>query len=79
VKMRWSAASGHSYSRPIPFKRKALETFCKDKGLKFIWLDFDYDSRFSKVYEEHLKKRTGRQHFVKHAGVSPHSDKVLKG
>lgn len=76
VKMRWSVTSSHSYNRPIPLKKAALQAFCKDKGLQFIWLDFDYDSRFQPIYEKHLKAGTGRRYFVKKAGVSPHSDKV---
>lgn len=55
VEMRWSTDIDHHYNKTIPFKRKALEAFCKKKGYKMIWLDFDYDERFAKIYRKHLR------------------------
>lgn len=55
VKMKWSQNSTHTYNRTIPYKKEALEKFCKEKGYEMIWLDFDYDVKFRDIYREHIK------------------------
>ena len=54
VKMKWIATTTHSYNRTIPYKKEALSKYCKEKGYEMIWLDFDYDFEFQKIYFKHL-------------------------
>jgi hypothetical protein len=63
VKMKWSVTSDHFYNKTIPIKKKALKEFCEEKNYECIWLDFDYDDRFKKIYDEHLRSGAGRSHF----------------
>jgi hypothetical protein len=57
VKMLWLEGNSHSYNRNIPLKKIALKRFCDSKGFGFIWLDFDYDLEFKRIYRAHLKAR----------------------
>lgn len=68
VKMRWSATSTHIYNQQIPKKKEILARYCKDNNFIPVWLDFDYDPVFHKIYREHLKVKTGRTHF---SGLKP--------
>lgn len=54
VKMLWSKENDHPYNRTIPLKKMVLENFAKSKGIGSIWLDFDYDKIFKKIYRDHL-------------------------
>ena len=55
VKMLWTEKSDHPYNRTMPLKKIVLENFAKSKGITSIWLDFDYDEAFKKIYRDHLK------------------------
>lgn len=50
VKMRWCNNSEHIYNRNILLKKEALKTFCDKRNFNMIWLDFDYDIQFKKIY-----------------------------
>lgn len=50
VKMLWSQTNEHIYNKYIPQKKKRLEEFCKEKWYRSLWLDFNYDSKFTKIY-----------------------------
>lgn len=52
VKMKWSSRSINEYNKTIPAKKEALDKFCKDKGYKMIWLDFDYDKELKIIYKQ---------------------------
>jgi len=56
VKMKWSNNSTHNYNRTIPYKKEALQKYCDEKGYRMIWLDFDYDLEFYKIYQK-LRKQ----------------------
>jgi hypothetical protein len=51
VKMKWTSNSKHPYYSLMPHKKEALKIFCKEKGYEMIWLDFDYDIEFKKIYK----------------------------
>lgn len=50
VKMKWSKNSDHDYNRTIHLKRKALKKYCDRYSYNMMWLDFDYDKKFMKIY-----------------------------
>ena len=52
VKMKWSDNSTHIYNRTIPYKKEALQKYCDEHKYKMIWLDFDYDQEFKKIYNK---------------------------
>lgn len=40
------------YNRYLPEKKQALADFCEQKALKSMWLDFDFDPRFRRIYRK---------------------------
>jgi hypothetical protein len=44
------------YNRYFAEKREALIDFCERKGLQPLWLDFDHDPRFQKIYRKVISK-----------------------
>lgn len=57
VKMPIHKKNRHKYNKDIPYKKEALETFCKKNGYKDIWLDFTYDKRLKPIYDKHRKNK----------------------
>lgn len=55
VKMKCSENSTHTYYTTIPYKKEALQKYCNEKGYIMIWLDFDYDNEFKKIYDKSIK------------------------
>ena len=56
VKMTWTVDDrSHIYNRVIPLKKAALDQFCKEKNLRFLWLDFEYDSRLKDIYRDLIR------------------------
>lgn len=51
VKMKWIKTSNHIYNRTIPLKKEAIKKFCEERNYEMIWLDFDYDIEFKKIYK----------------------------
>lgn len=57
VKQVWKkSAKINKYNRYFDEKRNALKDFAAAKGLKSLWLDFDYDPHFEKIYQKVLKR-----------------------
>jgi hypothetical protein len=44
------------YNQYFEEKKKALLKFCDEKNLEMLWLDFDYDKLFEKMYRKFLKE-----------------------
>jgi len=57
IKQKWIKTSNHSYNRTIPLKKQALEAFCKDKGYRMLWLDFDSAPELYQIYRNILKNK----------------------
>ena len=57
VKMKWSDNSNHSYNRSIPFKRQALDKYCRNNGFKMLWLDFETTPQLRTIYKSVLNDR----------------------
>lgn len=57
VKQRWTAKSNHSYNRTIPFKKIALEKFCKDHNMLMLWMDFDTCPQLINIYKKILSTK----------------------
>lgn len=57
VKQKWIKNTVHPYNRTIPYKKQALENFCKEKGYNMLWLDFDSAVGMKKIYREVLNAR----------------------
>lgn len=57
VKQKWNTTSSHPYNRTIPLKQQALEKFCKDKGYRMLWLDFNTAPELKPIYKQILDKR----------------------
>lgn len=51
----------NNYNRFFIEKRVALENFCMIKNLKSMWLDFDYDPRFGKLYKKFLQASSKKE------------------
>lgn len=45
----------NSYNRFFPQKKKALEDFATARGMRYMWLDFEYDKRFKTLYQRMIK------------------------
>jgi hypothetical protein len=56
VKQKWIKTSDHSYNRTIPYKKEALKNFCKDKGYKMLWLDFDSAPKMKEIYKQIMSR-----------------------
>lgn len=54
VKMKWKENSQNHYGRTIPLKKEALQDFCSNRGLGFMWLDTS-NKQFVEVYRKHLR------------------------
>lgn len=52
VKMNWISNNEHDYNRTIPLKKIAIENFCKERKYNMLWLDFNYDDKFKKIYRQ---------------------------
>jgi len=57
VKQKWTSKSEHVYNTSIPYKKLALEDYCKQKGYKYLWLDFDTTPLLKEIYRKILKNR----------------------
>jgi len=55
IKMEWSNNKDikHIYNDSIPYKKQALESFCKKKGYNMFWLDFK-TNWFRSFYKKEL-------------------------
>lgn len=47
--------SDHVYNIYIPFKKDNLKKYCIENKCEMIWLDFEYDKEFRKIYRKHLQ------------------------
>jgi hypothetical protein len=52
--MKWYSNINHKYNNNIPYKKIALQKYCNSKNYKMIWLDFEYDEKFKKIYKNVL-------------------------
>lgn len=57
VKMKWSDNSPHDYNKYITEKKGTLKNYCEKKNFNMIWLDFEYDKTFYRMYEKELSDR----------------------
>jgi hypothetical protein len=58
VKQVWRQSPNiNKYNRFFEEKREALINFSSSKGLESLWLDFDYDPAFQKIYRKLLKSK----------------------
>lgn len=54
------ASSVNLYNRFFSEKQDALRNFCTEKHLGYIWLDFDFDKAFEKIYKKTLREFAGQ-------------------
>jgi hypothetical protein len=57
VKQTPAKSSRHnSYNRFFPQKKQALDDFARSRGFESMWLDFEFDQRFRKIYYRIIKR-----------------------